>query len=107
MFGMKKALGMLMALAITLALASSALAAQGWFTCSINMLGTVNATSRMVYLTDTGNPAQFKNQVFRLTMPDIANEQIAQLLTAMASGKNIYAYINGTALSVFYIVNQQ
>jgi len=75
--------------------------ATGWYTCTVNQVGTVDTSNRYVWLTDDGGA--FSNKSFRLWYTNIANEQLATLLTAISSSKKVYAYVGNGAMGYVYL----
>lgn len=82
---------------------SDVFAQAAWYTCSVQQAGTVDGSTRYVWLTDTASPQAFVNKAFILTQTAISNEQMATLLTALSSGKNIYVNLNVTGGRAGYI----
>jgi hypothetical protein len=73
----------------------------GWYTCTVKQVGTIDASTRYVWLTDTGGA--FTNTAFRFNFTNIANEQLATLLTAISSNKSVYAYVGSGLLGYVYL----
>ncbi|HML53791.1 MAG TPA: hypothetical protein PKC79_06830 [Solidesulfovibrio magneticus] len=81
--------------------------AYGWYTCTVNKMGTVDANNRYVYLTGVGSSSSAfaAGTMFKMTLTGIANEQVASLLTAISAGKKIYAYLGNGKIANFYVLD--
>jgi len=77
----------------------------GWYTCNVVQVGTVDAVSGYAYLTDTAATPVFTNRAFKLYKTDIMNAQLAALLTAVSSGKQVYAYLSNNLMPYVYVKN--
>lgn len=86
-----KKLVIAMTLFVVMMCAQVAQSATTWYTCTVNSTGAA-----AVYLTDTNGA--FTNRAFSL--PSVAatrNQMLAMILTALASGKNLYVGLGSTA----------
>lgn len=71
-----------------LILATSAFAANAWYTCKVNQAGPFNGTQVRFVLSDTNSAPAFDNRTF-LALAGCENQMLATALTAISSGLNV------------------